>query len=200
MKKQNLKLSQIKNLGFILILALSSIFYSCAPKKAPLRTVKQTSKNMINPVTTEASIKAGNTQSLQYDITVLERPNLDFSNNPVVTFEIKTPSNKFYTIQTNHPNNQDSSGFMDDTENGFKLDIRARCEEANCDKYTLLVTVVKAGYAIHQLIAVSYAQDCQFNLEVRNPEASNVQLFTSLDQVGQAYTISPRLDCPNGAQ
>lgn len=200
MKKQFLKLSQIKNLGMTIVILLGTILFSCAPKKAPLRTVKQTSKNIINPVTTEASIKAGNAQSLQYDITVLERPNLEFSNNPVVTFEIKTPSQKYYTIQTNHPNNQDSSGVMDDTENGFKLDIRARCEEVNCDKYTLLVTVVKAGYAVHQLIAVSYAQDCQFNLEVRNPEAQNVQLFTSLDQIAQAYIVSPRLDCPSGAQ
>ena len=168
---------------------------SCAQKKSPVRSVKQTQSNTLNPVTSQASVRAADAQSLLYDITVLERPTIDFNSTPQVTSEIKTPDKRYITISTTHQNGQDSYGVIEDPQNGTKLDIRARCEGENCERYLLLVTVVKSGYALHQLAAISYNQDCSFNLENINYGVSGARFYSNLDELNQRNQIQAKNDC-----
>ena len=179
--------------GLLLMIVLMS---SCAQKKTPVRSVKQTQSQMMNTTTSQPSIRAADAQSLLYDITVLERPTFDFNNTPQVVSEIRTPDGRYISITTSHQGSQDSYGIVEDSKNGVRLDVRARCVGENCEKYLLLVTVVKSGYAYHQLAAISYNQDCYFNLENINYSVNTARFYASLDELNQRNNVQSKNDCP----
>jgi len=174
------------------------VLSSCAKKGSGVRAIKQTDSVMTNPAVSTPSIQAADTQQLRYNITSLERPELASDSDPQtrIKLEISTPDQRYLPIETLHIDGNDSSGFFDDTtKNAVKLDIRARCEGEQCTRYLLLVTVVKNGYAIHQLAAISFIDDCKFNLENINFSVPGARMYSSLDELSQRNTISARNDC-----
>lgn len=191
----------LKTLMAISIFFFSFIlFSSCAKKDGPLRAIKQTESNVMNPITSTPSVRAADAQNLLYDIVSISWPiagssagSFDLSINS----EIKTPDGRYIPVTTSHQNNRDSVGVIDDTEkNGTKIDVRARCEGANCEKYLMLATVVKGGYAVYQLAVVSYSTDCKFNLENLNPSVQGLRIYSSLDDLSQRNTVKAQNDCP----
>lgn len=175
------------------------VLASCAKKGSGVRAIKQTESVMLNPAISKPSIQAADTQQLLYTITSLERPELASESDPQtrIKLEISTPDQRYVPIETMHVDGNDSFGFFDDTQkNGTKLDIRARCEGNQCDRYLLLVTVVKNGYAIHQLAAISYSVDCKFNLENINFTVAPGKMYANLNELSQRNTIKAINDCP----
>ncbi len=182
-------------------LVFSVTFMSCAKKGSPVRAIKQTEAKPMNAATSSQSQAAAGAQNLLYDVTSIAFPIL---NDTEVTMnsEIKTPDGRYIPISTIHKNNVDSVGVVDDMQiNGTKIDIRARCVDnnnnysANCEKYLYLATIVKGGYAVHQLAVVSYSVDCKFNLENLNPSVSGLRLYSSLDDLARRNTAQPQNDC-----
>jgi hypothetical protein len=179
------------------------LFSSCAKKGSPVRAVKtQTESTTMNNVTSTQSAQAAGAQALSYTITSISIPQSDESSIKIDS-EIKTPDGRYIPITTTHTANQDSVGVIDDREkNGNLIDIRARCVDnnnsysLNCEKYLMLATIVKNGYAVHQLAVVSYSNDCKFNLENISPAVSGLRIYSSLDDLAQRNTAVPQNDCP----
>lgn len=194
------KMSPMNIIFNSMFLLAALIFSSCAKKGTNVRAVKQTEGNVMNVATSTTSIAAASAQSLMYDINSISWPIPSETSAEVhIDSEIKTPTNKFIAISTNHKSEGvDSRGVTDDTENATKLDIRARCVGENCEKYLMLATIVKGGYAIHQLAVISYSNDCKYNLE--NVNYTVKSFYQNLDQLAQQNNIQPRNDretnCP----
>jgi hypothetical protein len=152
---------------------------ACAKSPSTKRTVRQSGQQVVNPNVSTASAQAATSQNLFYEITSLSRPD----ENVQVVIEIKTPDGYYIPITTDHASGQlDARGVYDDTRNGAQLEFRARCSNASCDQYTLLMTVIKNQYAYHQTAAVSYRMDCEFNVEQLNAAVTR-NFYTSLDSV-----------------
>ena len=179
------------------------LFSSCAKKGSPVRAIKQTGSTPMNVVTSDQSINVAGTQKLLYNIMSISFPELSQDTSDVaINSELKTPDNRYIPITTTHKSDgYDSVGVIDDMEkNGTKVDIRARCIGQNCEKYLMLATVVKSGFAVHQLAVVSYSTDCKFNLENLNPAVPNLKIYSSLDDLA-ARNNTPALkdretNCP----
>jgi len=179
-----------------IFLASFILFSSCAKKDGPIRAIKQTESNITNPATSMLSVRTADAQNLLYDIISISWP-ISSASDLSINSEIKTPDGRYIPVTTSHKNNKDSVGVTDDTQkNGTQIDIRARCEGANCEKYLMLATVVKGGYAVYQLAVVSYSSDCKFNLENLNPMVAGLKIYSSLDDLSQRNTIKALNDCP----
>ena len=193
MSSMNLKLLS-KSLLFVFLISIS---VSCAKKGSTVRAVKQTGSKVMNPAVSTPSRQAADTQNLLYDIVSLSWP-IEGDGELKIESEIKTPDGRYIPITTFHTNNYDSVGVIDDAQNGNKIDIRARCEGENCEKYLLLATIVRGGFAVHQLAVVSYSSDCRFNLQNTNHTVAS--MYSSLDELSQKNTINPQMDretnCP----
>ncbi len=188
------------NLKTICLFALSTVvFVSCAKKGAPIRAIKQTGSKVMNVETSTTSRRAADAQNLLYDIVSISWPSGEGAELKIES-EIKTPDGRYIPVTTIHNGGADSVGVIDDTEkNGNKIDIRARCEGANCEKYLMLATVVKGGYAVHQLAVVSYSSDCKFNLENLSP-AAGVKIYSSLDDLSQRNKTAAINDRPTDGE
>jgi hypothetical protein len=199
------QMKQILTLGLI---AISISGVSCAKKGSAIRAVKQTDSKIMNPAVSTPSLQAINTQGLKYDMVSISWPtenNSDSNSQLKIEAEIKTPDGRYIPFTTFHKNNLDSVGVIDDMEkNGTKIDIRARCTDVQnnysdkCEKYLLLATVVKGGFAIHQMAVVSYSSDCKFNLE--NINYTVAKLYSGLDDLSQRNTATAQNDRPTDGE
>lgn len=170
------------NKSLFVILALSFAFtgMSCAKKQSKIRGAKTTSQVM-NPKITADSIAVGETQDISYLLNSVSVPEQNEDGSSTVTSEIASRSANFIPINTTHTLNQDAYGIHDDNSQGTKLDIRARCIGLECAKYVILITVVKNGYAYHQMAAISNKDDDFFSVEQRNYKVA--QMYRSVDEV-----------------
>lgn len=167
---------------------------SCAKSPSGVRTVKQTSGNIVNSAGSTQSIQAAVTQNLYYEVVSVTRPDEDVK----VSLEVKTPSGMYLPITTDHSTANEAYGIYTDEKNGVQLEFRARCSDAVCTKYTLLMTVVKSNMAYHQVAIVSYRNSCSFNFENINAAVSS-NLYRSLDAVETKFANAGVVDdnrCP----
>jgi hypothetical protein len=193
--KQFKQLKQILTIG---LLSFSMFSVSCAKKGSAIRAIKQTDSKIMNPSVSTPSIRAADAQSLKYDMVSISWPTENNSELKIEA-EIKTPDGRYIPFTTFHKNNYDSVGVIDDMEkNGTKIDIRARCEGENCEKYLLLATVVKGGFAVHQMAVVSYSSDCKFNLE--NINYTVARLYSGLDDLSQRNKATAQNDRPTDGE
>lgn len=176
----------MKNLNLnktILLLLLATFAFSglsCAKKESKIRGAK-TNQQVMNPQVTNQSITVAETQDISYMLNSVSVPEANQDGSNTVTSEIVSRASNFIPIYTTHTENQDSYGIHDDASQGTKLDIRARCIGAACEKYVLLVTVVKNGYAYHQMAAISFKDDNFFYVEQRNYRVA--QMYKNVDEV-----------------
>ena len=182
-----MKTFKLTNLVLPLVVVLSAFSFSCAKKATGVRTVRQTEGKVINPAVNTPSVGAGNAQGLLYNITVIDRPIPGDSdgNSFVINAEIRTPFNRFIPITTTHVQGQDVLGTYNDAETGAQLDIRARCKGAQCEKYILLITVLKNNQSVHQVLAISNSNEEFFHYQNVNAAVAPGYFYTSLDQVPQ---------------
>ena len=138
----------------------------------------------MNEIVNDASVNAASSQNNLYQVTVVEVPGESTDGIFVVKSEIKTPSGQFIPVTTTHINGQDANGVIDDAANGSKIDVRAKCIGANCEKYILLFTVVVNQQAVHQIAIISYNYQTYFNMEHVN-KAVTSNFYRTLDQVVQ---------------
>jgi hypothetical protein len=182
---------------FVVLTMITLVSFACAKKSSGVRAVKQTGSKVMNPAVSTPSIRQADAQNLLYDIVSISWP-IEGDGELKIESEIKTPDGRYIPITTFHSNNYDSVGVIDDSQNGNKIDIRARCEGENCEKYLLLATIVRGGYAVHQLAVVSYSSDCRFNLQNTNHTVAS--MYSSLDELSQRNQISAQNDretnCP----
>ena len=185
-------MTQNKTLLFALLAGL--FLGACSKSPSGKRTVRQSGQQIVNQTGSTASAQAAVSQNLFYEIVSLSRPD----ENVQVEIEIKTPDGSFLPITTEHNSgNLDAYGLYEDNKSGATLEFRARCSNSSCDQYTLLMTVVKTGYAYHQVAAVSYRTDCKFNVEHLNV-AVNRNLYASVDAVNTkfaTYGVKASNDC-----
>ncbi len=167
---------------------------SCAKSPSGVRTVKQTSGNVVNAATSNQSVQAAVTQNLYYEIVSLTRPDQDLK----ISIEVKTPSGLFLPITTDHSTSNEAYGIYTDDRNGVQLEFRARCNDSVCSKYTLLMTVVKSNMAYHQVAVVSFRNSCSFNYENINAAVTS-SLYRTLDAVETKFANAGVVDdklCP----
>lgn len=192
---------KLQKMSFLMnsLVIISMLTFSCAKKASSPRAVKQTGSKVMDAGVSTPSRLAAQTQKLDYDIVSISWP-AEQNGELKIESEIKTPDGRFIPITTIHNNNsnKDSVGVVEDAKNGNKIDIRARCEGDNCAKYLLLATIVRGGYAVHQLAVVSYSSDCLFNLQ--NTNYTVAAMYTSLDDLAQRNSIRAQNDretnCP----
>lgn len=167
---------------------MAMFILSCAKKPTGVRSVKQTTHNVVNPQVTNPSVQAAGAQNIHYQLTSIELPGEPVNGTISVRSEILTPSGYYIPITTTHTAAQmDAYGVVNDNDNGVKLDIRTRCIGQNCEKYIMLITVVKNNHSVHQMIAISNYNQSFFNLEQINASVpGGSQLFYgNIDQVLQ---------------
>lgn len=193
------KINTFKLTAIIAMGIFSLMTSSCAKKGPNIRAVKQVEHNVMNPSVSTPSIRVADASNLLYDIVSISWP-IEGNDELKIESEIKTPDGRYIPVTTFHKNNNDSVGVIDDSKvNGTLIDIRARCEGANCEKYLMLATIVKGGYAVHQLAVVSYSSDCKFNLQ--NTNYSVATMYSSLNDLAQRNGVGQQNDretnCPN---
>jgi len=170
------------NKTLLVILTVSFAFsgLSCAKKQSKIRGAKTTAQVM-SPKITADSIAQGETQDISYLLNSVSVPEQNEDGSSTVASEITSRSSNFIPIFTTHTLNQDSYGIHDDPSQGAKLDIRARCIGSECAKYVILITVVKNGYAYHQMAAISNKDENFFHVEQRNYKIAT--MYRTVDEV-----------------
>lgn len=174
MKSSNLKPVQVL---VILVVCLSA--FSCAKKSTKTRVVKTTPK-VISAQTTAESVQLAEQQNIRYLLNSVSIPEQNQQGEWIVFSEVVRQS-QYLPFSTTHGADSNAYGVYDDAGPGTKLDIRARCIGSECEKYVLLVTIVKNGYAYHQIAAISFSQDNFFYMEERNYQ--RMQLYSNVDEV-----------------
>ncbi|AZZ36793.1 hypothetical protein CIK05_08315 [Bdellovibrio sp. qaytius] len=173
-----------KTVLFILLASFAFSGLSCAKKQSKIRGAK-TTQQVLNPQVTANSIQAGDTQDISYMLKSVSVPEQNDDGSSSVTSEILSRQSTYIPFNTTHKLNEDAYGVYDDASQGTKLDIRSRCLGAECAKYVILITVVKNGYAYHQMAAISNKDDDFFWVEQRNYKV--VTMFKSVDEVLAQY-------------
>lgn len=176
-------MKNLKSNKMILVLTMATLAFSglsCAKKESKIRGAK-TAQQTMNPQVTAQSIQQADAQAISYMLNSVSVPVDNGNGTHSVTSEIVSRSSNYIPIETTHTANQDSYGIYDDNSQGTKLDIRARCIGSGCEKYVLLVTVVKSGYAYHQMAAISFKDDNFFYSEQRNYKVAT--MYRSVDEV-----------------
>lgn len=187
----------MKNLNankmFLLLVTATLAFsgLSCAKKQSKIRGAK-TQQQVLNPQITNQSVQQADTQDISYMLNSVSTPQDNGNGTHTVVSEILSRASNYIPIDTTHAVNQDSYGIFDDSTQGTQLDIRSRCIGEGCEKYVLLITVVKNGYAYHQMVAISFASDDFFYSEQRNYRVAT--MFRSVDEVLAQY---PHLQAGN---
>ena len=83
----------------------------------------------------------------------------------MVNVELQMPNGSILPLTTRHENgNNYSEGMYNDTQLGNQVHIQANCSAGDCSKYLLMVTVYKNNQSVFQTFAISYSNDCKFNL------------------------------------
>lgn len=176
-------MKNLKSNKIILVLVMATLAFSglsCAKKESKIRDVK-TDQQVMNPQITNQSIQQAEAQDISYVLNSVSVPVDNGNGTNTVTSEIVSRASNYIPIDTTHTSNQDTYGVYDDPTQGTKLDIRARCIGQGCEKYVLLVTVVKNGYAYHQMAAISFAGDDFFYSEQRNYRVAT--MYKNVDEV-----------------
>lgn len=170
---------------YIIILSLGLAAFSCAPKKQGVRAQVKTSATPLNPGTTAVADQQATAQNAIYKISSISQPEVAGSS-VVVNSDLLNPSNQYLPISTSHENGRmDSQGVFNDSGRGLQVYVNARCSDADCTKYLLLVTVVRNNQAVYQSGAISYKDDCNFYY-VSNTSSTG-QMHQSMDSFSSAY-------------
>ncbi len=191
---KNFNTLKLYKLGMVLLLSVSFAASSCSKKSNSGRSATKVSGVNLNPTVTQTSQNISSNLNVNYNITKSDYPTGQ-SGQFNVKSEIQTPNGQFITVTTSHQSETDSIGsYTDPSQPNVKLDLRARCVGVNCEKYVLLMTVVRDGYAYHQVAAISYSQDCRFSYDLRSYQVAN--LFQSVSEViSNYYNVQPTNDC-----
>lgn len=185
-------MNQIKtNLFFkgLVAVTLSLFVTSCAPKKQGVRATVKTAQTSLNPGGSAVADQQATALNAIYKINSISLPSAT-DYGVVINSDLLTPSNQYLPISTSHENGVlDSQGIFNDSSRGLQVYVNARCSDAECTKYLLLVTAVRNNQAVYQSGAVSYKEDCQF-WSISNTSSTG-QMYNSMDAFSSATSGVP---------
>lgn len=174
---------------WFVLLSLSFVAFSCAPKKQGVRAKVKTTGTPLNSGTSAVADQQAAAQNAIYKISAISLPEANGSE-VVVNSDLLDPSNQYLPISTTHDSSRlDSQGVFNDSSRGLQVHVQSRCSDAECGKYLLLVTVVRNNQAVYQSGAISYKDDCSFYY-VSNTNATG-NMHQSIDSFSSAYAHVP---------
>jgi hypothetical protein len=179
----------------LLVLSFCLIAFSCAKKPQGVRAQVKTQQNNLSPQQSAQATQQAAAISADYTFLTLSLPKqIEDSNGFSIDLELQIPGGKILPITTKHENgNLFSEGVYNDTERNNLVHIQANCSSNNCEKYTVLVTVYKNNNPVFETFAVSFANDCRFN--VVSTSYSNGNFFKYINQAENSYmNVAPLND------
>lgn len=151
---------KIVAINLLIVLAVSS----CAKQPKGVRAQVKTVPNDMSPSTTNQATQQAAALNANYTIATLSLPEATQSGH-VVNVELQMPNGSILPLTTRHESgNNYSEGIYNDTQLGNQVHIQANCSAGDCSKYLLLVTVYKNNQSVFQTFAISYSNDCKFNI------------------------------------
>lgn len=177
---------------FCILLALVAIsFTSCAKKPSGIRAQVKSQQTNINPTVSAQADQQAASVKLDYKISTVSIPNaLENGNGYSINVELVSPSGEVLPLTTQHENGRlDAFGTYNDTARDVQVQIQARCSTDECFKYTFISTVVKNNQKVYQAVAISYKDDCKFNIASSSFSAG--QFVQDLNEVENKYKVFP---------
>lgn len=191
---------QLKSKNLVRVFVMSALLVlsvtACSKKPTGVKAQVKTQQNNLNPSVSSAADQQAASLNANYQVKSVSTPQANSSGGYQVDLEISDPSGAVLPVSTTHDSTHpDSQGIYNDTQRGLQVYVQARCSTGDqCFKYILLVTVVKNNQSVYQSMAVSYANDCRFNLITSSGTIGT--FFGSLSEAAgsPAASISPRND------
>lgn len=166
---------------------------SCSKAPTGVRAKVKDQQNVIAPVQTSQATQQAASQNANYTIATISEP--EIGTDYAVNVELQMPgTGEYLPITTRHSlNSQFSQGTYNDTRNNVQVLIQSSCSTDSCSKYILLVTVYRNSQALFQTFAISYANDCKFNVVASSSTVGS--FYSSLNVAENAHmNIGPRND------
>jgi hypothetical protein len=161
-------MSRFNTTNFLKIVAINLLIVmavsSCAKQPKGVRAQVNTTPLDMSPTTTNQATQQAAAVNGHYTIATLSLPEATQAGH-VVNVELQMPNGSILPLTTRHENgNNYSEGMHNDTQLGNQVHIQANCSAGDCSKYLLMVTVYKNNQSVFQTFAISYSNDCKFNI------------------------------------
>ena len=182
-------------INLFVVLAVSS----CAKQPKGVRAQVKTNSNDMSPSTTTPATQQAAAANANYTISTLSLPEVTPSGHKVEV-ELQMPNGSILPLTTRHENgNNFSEGTYNDAQLGNQVHIQASCSSGDCSKYLLLVTVYRNNQSIFQTFAISYSNDCKFN--IASTSYATGSFFRDLTSAENRYmNIGPANDIESCSQ
>lgn len=176
-----------KIIKHIFLMTICLVAFSCAKKPQGVRSQVKTQQNNLSPQQSAQATQQAAALSADYTFVTLSLPKQsENSNGYTVDLELQMPGGQILPITTKHENgNLFSEGVYNDSARGNLVHIQANCSANNCEKYTALVTVYKNNNPVFESFAISFANDCHFN--VVSTSYSNGNFFQYINRAENSY-------------
>lgn len=187
-----------KNLKkLVAVIFLASCFSACSKKPSGVRSQVKSQQTNLNPGVSSQADQQAASVGMDYKISTVSVPNPTDSGN-TVDVQLLSPSGEYLPLTTRHENgNLDAYGVYNDSAKGVQVQVQARCSADDCFKYTFISTVIKNNQKVYQAVAISYKNDCKFNIASSSFSAG--QFVQSLAEAENKYQVFPVNDietCP----
>lgn len=172
-------------LKIVLLAGLFSFGFSCAKQPSGVRVVKQVTGLAMNQAVSQQSMNDASAMGVSYLLKSIERPEKMDNGTITVKTEVQTPDGQYLPLTSNHTTEKPQAYGILNLKSDEKLDVRAKCYGSECEKYIILVTVIKNNQSVYQIAAISNAHEDVFHYELLS--TMRYQMFTSPDAVKQKY-------------
>lgn len=195
LKTKEFTMSQKSTVKIIQLLIIQVLFLAAlsACSKTP-SGVRPQIKNQQNDLNQQQSVTASQNAAAinaNYSIATISVPE-NTTAGVAVKVELASPNGQYLPLRTVHEGSvTDSSGIYNDNQRGVQVQIESRCSNTiDCNKYILLVTVIKDGQAVFQTFAISYKDDCRFNVVSASPGNGTIYRDISSAEVARSNVIA----------
>ena len=182
-QKNTFKLLSLLLIQVLFLAAISS----CSKAPTGIRPQVKNQKNDMNLQQSTAAAQAAASINANYSIATIAIPE-NTDGGVAVRVELASPDGQYLPVRTVHEGNvTDSAGVYNDTQRGVQVQIESRCSNTvDCNKYMLLLTVLKDNTVVMQTFAISYRNDCRF--KVVSSSAGNGNYFRDISAAEIQYS------------
>jgi hypothetical protein len=182
-QKNTLKILNILLIQVLFLVVMSS----CSKSPSGVRPQIKNQQTVLNPQQSTAAQQAAASVNANYKIETISLPRVDGARL-AIDVELASPSGQYLPVTTYHSGSAtDSSGIYNDTQRGVQVRLEARCSNtSDCEKYMLLITVLKDSQVVFQQFAISYLSDCRFN--VASTSAGNGSYYQDISAAEVAFS------------
>ena len=189
---------KILNLFLIQVLFLAALS-ACSKAPTGVRPGVKNQQNDLNPQQSTTAVQAAASVNANYSIATISIPE-NTAAGVKVNVELASPNGQYLPVTTVHEGNvTDSAGVYNDNQRGVQVQIESRCSNTvDCNKYMLLLTVLKDNTVVMQTFAISYRNDCRF--KVVSSSSGNGNYFRDISaaesQYSNVYEVGDIDTCP----